>query len=96
MEQKLLEKISELYREMLNQPGLTDIEEDVLEKLGECLDILNGKYRKKNREMSEKYGLSIYDAMDNKQFPYYVREWDECYTEEEIINNLKDEWSMAQ
>lgn len=38
---------------------------------------------KLNKELSEKYGLTIYDS-ENKQFPYFVQEWDECYTEEEI------------
>lgn len=39
---------------------------------------------KVNKELSEKYkGLTIYDS-ENAQFPYYVQEWDECFTEEEI------------
>lgn len=42
-----------------------------------------------NQEMSEKYGLTIYDA-ENKQFPYFVQEWDECFTEEEIQKYLPD------
>lgn len=63
MEQKLLEKISELYREMLTQPGLTDIEEDVLEKLGECLDILNAQVKKGGPSMKQKKQLSYDDAV---------------------------------
>lgn len=33
--------------------------------------------------MSLKYGKEIYDA-DNRQFPYYVREWDACVNESEL------------
>ena len=42
-----------------------------------------------NPEMSAKYGLTIYDA-ENRQFPYFVQEWDECFTEEEIQKYLPD------
>ena len=42
-----------------------------------------------NKEMSEKYGLHIYNS-ENEQFPYFVQEWDECFTEDEIIYNKKD------
>ena len=35
------------------------------------------------RDMSHKYGLHIF-ASKNEQYPYYVSEWDECYTEQEI------------
>ena len=33
--------------------------------------------------------MSIYDA-DNKQFPYYVEEWGECFTEKEIEEKKVD------
>lgn len=46
---------------------------------------------KRNGELSEKYNLNIYNSF-NPQFPYFVREWDECFTEEEIMENLKDKW----
>ena len=49
---------------------------------------------KANKEMSEKYHLHIYNSK-NEQFPYYVREWDECYTEEEIKFYIKDYWMIA-
>jgi hypothetical protein len=49
---------------------------------------------KKNLEMSEKYGLTIFDS-ENKQFPYFVEEWDECFTEEEIQQHLPD-WQMIE
>ena len=49
---------------------------------------------KLNKELSKKYGLTIYDS-ENKQFPYFVQEWDECYTEEEIQMHLKD-WQAIQ
>lgn len=38
-----------------------------------------------NQYMSEKYGLHIFNAR-NPHYPYYVQEWDGCYTEEEIAN----------
>lgn len=41
-----------------------------------------------NKEMSDKYGLHIYDAW-NPYNPYYVREWDGCYTEDEIAHPEK-------
>lgn len=45
---------------------------------------------KKNKEMSKKYlGLTIYNSQ-NKQFPYFVEEWDECFTEEEIRGHWED------
>ena len=49
---------------------------------------------KKNAEMSKKYGLHIYNA-HNMQFPYFVREWDECFTEKEIQQHLPD-YQMIQ
>ena len=48
----------------------------------------------KNQELSNRYGLHIYNADQNKQFPYFVREWDECFTEEEIKENLPDWWTI--
>ena len=42
-----------------------------------------------NSEMSAKYGLTIYNA-ENHQFPYFVQEWGECFTEEEIQQYLPD------
>ena len=47
-----------------------------------------------NKELSEKYGLKIYNS-ENPQFPYFVGEWDECYTEEEIAQYKKD-WDMIE
>ena len=44
---------------------------------------------RKNYQMSERYGLHIYNS-DNENFPYFVREWDECFTEEEIREHVKD------
>ena len=38
-----------------------------------------------NELMSEKYGLRIYDT-DNMQHPYFVAEWDGCYSEDEIAH----------
>lgn len=35
------------------------------------------------RRLSRKYGLHIYSSR-NRQFPYFVREYDECMTEKEI------------
>lgn len=49
---------------------------------------LNGSTKHKLRKMSKKYGLHIYKS-ENRQFPYYVREWDECFTEQEIIIHSK-------
>ena len=43
----------------------------------------NGTMKHKCRKISKKYGLHIYKS-ENPQFPYYVREWDECFTEQEI------------
>ena len=43
------------------------------------------------RKMSHKYGLHIF-AAQNEQFPYYVGEWDACFTEQEIYihaNNFR-------
>ena len=47
-----------------------------------------------NKEMSEKYGLTIYDAQ-NTQFPYFVQEWDECFTEEEIRELHREDLDFA-
>lgn len=47
-----------------------------------------------NKAMSEKYGLHIRDSK-NPQFPFFVREWGECFTEEEIRKNIPD-WRMIQ
>ena len=38
---EMKKKIAELYGMLLKKKSLTDKEEDVLTKLGECLDILN-------------------------------------------------------
>ena len=38
---------------------------------------------KKNKKLSQEFGLRIYNS-NNKQNPYYVQEWDECYTYAEI------------
>lgn len=46
-----------------------------------------------NKRLSCKYGLHICDS-PNKQNPYYVREWDECYTEKEIQALVKDHWMI--
>lgn len=40
---------------------------------------------RKNDYLSEKYGLHIYNSR-NPNYPYYVQEWDGCYTEEEIAH----------
>lgn len=42
MEKELLAEIGKLYHKLLFKNDLTDKEEDVLKKLGESLDILNG------------------------------------------------------
>ena len=47
-----------------------------------------------NKEMSEKYGLHIYNS-ENEQFPYFVQEWDECFTEEEIKEHWREEMDFA-
>lgn len=57
-------------------------------------DFLNAlKSLKKNRKLSKKYGLHIYNSQ-NPQFPYWVQEWDECFTEEEIAMHCKDHWMI--
>lgn len=48
---------------------------------------------KLNTKMSAEYGLTIYDS-ENAQFPYFVQEWDECFTEEEIRENIRDHWMI--
>lgn len=47
-----------------------------------------------NKEMSDKYGLTIYDA-ENEQFPYFVQEWDECFTEDEIREYRREDLDFA-
>ena len=47
-----------------------------------------------NKEMSEKYGLHIYNS-ENEQFPYFVQEWDECFTEEEIKEHWREDMDFA-
>lgn len=47
-----------------------------------------------NKEMSEKYGLHIYNS-ENEQFPYFVQEWDECFTKEEIKEHWREEMDFA-
>ena len=47
-----------------------------------------------NAELSQKYGLTIFNSQ-NKQFPYFVEEWDECFTEDEIKMHIKD-WQMIE
>lgn len=42
-----------------------------------------------NLEMSSKFHTLIYNSL-NPNYPYYVEEWDECFTEEEIGKNMKD------
>lgn len=44
---------------------------------------------KKDLHMSRKYRLNIYKS-NNRQNPYYVKEWDECFTEEENKYLRKD------
>lgn len=48
----------------------------------------------KNEILSERYGLNIYDC-ENSYFPYYVEEWDECFTEEEIRALRRDDLDFA-
>ena len=48
----------------------------------------------KNEKLSKEYGLTIYNSQ-NKQFPYFVEEWDECFTEDEIKHHIKD-WNMIE
>lgn len=50
--------------------------------------------RNPDPEMSRKYGLHIFRS-ENPQFQYFVREWDECYTEDEIKEHIKD-WQSIQ
>lgn len=40
-------------------------------------------------DLSSRYGLIIFRTK-NPQFPYFVQEWDECFTEEEIKQHLGD------
>ena len=49
---------------------------------------------KKNEKMSAKYGLTIYNS-ENKAYPYYVEEWDDCFTKDEIEFHLKD-WQSIE
>ena len=50
---------------------------------------------KLNEEMCDRYkGLTIYDC-ENEQFPYFVREWDEAFTEEEIKGYYRDDMDFA-
>lgn len=50
--------------------------------------------RKIADRISNDTGLTII-LSENKQFPFFVKEWDECSTEEEIYRNMKDEWDFA-
>lgn len=58
----LLKRISGIYHDLINKEGLTDAEEDVLEKLGECLDLLNGE---KDEDDGEKVKRELMDILDD-------------------------------
>lgn len=56
---------------------------------------INGDMMKLNKEMSNRYkGLTIYDSK-NKEFPYFVREWGECFTEDEIREHWNEDLDFA-
>ena len=42
-----------------------------------------------NKALSDEFGLHIYDSK-NPSFPFFVEEWDECFTREEIEAVHKD------
>lgn len=48
------------------------------------MGIRNGGTGKFLPKMSREYRLHIF-ASHNEYFPYYVAEWDECFTEQEIL-----------
>ena len=50
---------------------------------------------KKNEKLCKEFkGLTIYDS-ENEQFPYYVEEWGECFTYEEIKEHWREEMDFA-
>ena len=50
---------------------------------------------KRNEKLCEEFkGLTIYDS-ENEQFPYFVQEWDECFTYEEIKEYWREEMDFA-
>ena len=50
---------------------------------------------KRNEKLCEEFkGLTIYDS-ENEQFPYFVQEWDECFTYEEIKEHWREEMDFA-
>ena len=50
---------------------------------------------KRNEKLCEEFkGLTIYDS-ENEQFPYFVEEWDECFTYEEIKEHWTEDLDFA-
>lgn len=50
---------------------------------------------KLNKELTNQFkGLTIYNS-ENKQFPYFVREWDECFTYDEIKEHWQEDMDFA-
>ena len=50
---------------------------------------------KKNKKLCKEFkGLTIFDS-ENKQFPYYVEEWDECFTYDEIKKHWIEEMDFS-
>ena len=50
---------------------------------------------KKNEKLCKEFpGLTIYDS-ENEQFPYFVEEWGECYTYEEIKEHWREDMDFA-
>ena len=50
---------------------------------------------KRNEKLCREFkGLTIYDS-ENEQFPYFVEEWDECFTYEEIKEHWREDMDFA-
>lgn len=50
---------------------------------------------KKNEILCNEFkGLTIYDS-ENEQFPYFVEEWDECFTYKEIKERWREDMDFA-
>lgn len=41
-----------------------------------------------NRQMSQRFRLSIFNSK-NPKCPYFVQEWGECFTLDEIVQNTR-------
>ena len=50
---------------------------------------------KKNEKLCKEFpGLTIFDS-ENEQFPYFVQEWDECFTYDEIKEHWREDMDFA-